>query len=378
MLVYLALIFYSLVIWVIAQRIKPSLRNKIILVSLFIIPFIIVCSFKSTNVGIDSHDYYRWYTNINEITFSYLERAFVFYNKIFRKLHFPYTGFLLVTYTIAFVPLAVLALKRTERPITFLLFVMYLGYFGFAMSAMRQPLAIGIALIGYCFFNKKKILTAIFPIVTCAIAFLFHKSSMILLLFVVVPYIKISKKAFMYLILSVLILGAISIPAYCLIFEVFLRNNVYAPMISNSAVILSIFVSLTALSYILRQDFYTKFEEEKMSRFDDSKFIIFFKNTNFKSSFEKKDEDYGDFLYFFVIIVVLIFGITNQVVTRMMYDCFPFFTLAMFRIFDKLKTKTSKTILSIAMVFFVIAYFGFAVLIKDPLQIVPYSIGIYL
>lgn len=369
-LVYIGVLIYDIALWFISQRTQNKKWIKLLLVTLFIVPFILLCSLKATSVGLDTPSYKGWFEEALTVKFNSSEPLFGYYNYALRYMKIPYVLYLLISYSICFVPIAVYAYKRFEKPLTFLFFIFYLGLFGFAMSGMRQSMAIGIAMIGFCAFNEKKIWTVVFPIVSIAIAYFIHNSTPVMALFIVTPFLKMGQKTSLYSMLVILIFGTLSIPLYCLIFNYAIKDLEFLPKISNTVYSLVIFLFLLFFCFFIRTKTFKDIDSRYFSRYDSTKAVKVF---NLNPNKEETKADFGPLINLEISVFLLFFGACNQVIARLIYDSLAFSSESVLKSFKCLKSKTSLTLANVGLILFVSLYFVIAVLVRDPIQIANYK-----
>ena len=373
MYVYFILILIHIGLWVLAQRLKMNLRNKIILSVSFVIPLIVVCSFKNMDVGLDTQAYYYLFSQAREVPSGAIEVGFSIYNKILSFTHMPYTIYLLITYTITFIPIAFFAALKSDKPISYLFIFCYVGYFGFAISGLRQGLAIGIALSGFCLFKKDRYLSIIYPVITSTIAFSIHKSGFIFYIFIIFAYIKLNKLALYYIGFTIVFLSCLSTPLYSLLHETFSMSITYIPVVSTTYFSLAIYLFLMVLMLVMRANWFNKFDENILGKCDGFKPLKFFRNNEVNEA--KEEVNYSNLLYIFFAVIILTFGVNTSVMARFIHSAAPFAFMALIQDTKYLRSKTSKTLFGLNLILFSVIYFVFASLIKDPLHIADYRFG---
>ena len=375
MYIYLVLIVYHIGLFFITKRIKMNLRNTIIMSVLFVLPLIFISAFKSINVGLDTVTYKYIFDNSLTESLDNFDKGFLLFNRLFRLMHLPFAIFLLICYTLIYGAVAAYAILKTNRPIPYLFLFCYFGFIGFSLSAFRQSLAIGIALIGMCLFSKRRIWSIIFPIITTAIAFTFHKSSFMFLIFVVLPFIKINKLALIYSIFVVTLISFLSTPLYTFFYDTFVNKSTYSPNVSTTFFSLAIYIFLFVLALLLRFEHFENLNERLFSKVDNSKFISFFRNNEVEEVGKEERENFNSLLFVEVGILILAVGANNSVIARFINSANPIIMAAFMSNTKFLKTKTSKLFFDLSLIFFASLYFVFAVLIKNPLAVADYSFG---
>lgn len=145
--------------------------------------FILLAALRADNVGIDTSGYknaflnYRGLTSLHDILNERLEPLFVF---VSYSLHLLGGFFWLKLFVVC---TNVILIFRSVNKYSSIVWLSCLLYFTFSMyranfNEMRQAVAIGITVFGFQFIIDKKLWKYL---LTVGIAFLFHKSSLIML-----------------------------------------------------------------------------------------------------------------------------------------------------------------------------------------------------
>ena len=154
-----------------------------------LIPVFVMLAFKGEEIGTDTASYIRHF----EYTTDWFSNEMGGYERI--EIGFTYFLFLLHQISdnalILFVSTSLLLcialyffIKENSRNWTLtLFFFITMGFFQFALSGVRQTMAITILLFTFHFIKEKRWL---FVIAGCALAYFFHKSSIVFVLAVII------------------------------------------------------------------------------------------------------------------------------------------------------------------------------------------------
>lgn len=194
MLLYIGLAIWPLIVqWIylnrsIAINVKTMSRNKYLVIAM--LPIIILLAFRSSLMGADTSTYMRNFIYMIDtplktaIEDSRMETGYLIFVKLITYITHNPLVYQVICVTCMFVGLYDFS-KHLDDDDAFLFLYFYctLGLFFFMFTGTRQCLAMCICLFSYKYVRQKKYLRFILCV---ALAFCFHKSS---ILFLVVPFI---------------------------------------------------------------------------------------------------------------------------------------------------------------------------------------------
>ena len=160
-----------------------------------ILPIFLLYVLRGDHVGVDTIGYVR---NFQEIDGNLVEAwtdavkdpGFFAYTRLISMISGDYTVYFLITGLIIFIPIYFFAIKHTQNPYVFIFLVIALGYYSFIETGMRQAMAMSICLTAYGTLKNKTFPNVLRFLLTCFIAYFFHKSSVIFLMFFFVSFFK--------------------------------------------------------------------------------------------------------------------------------------------------------------------------------------------
>lgn len=174
-----------LIFCIFAEEVTTNIKVKNILFVLALIPYFTMIAFKSSSVGTDTFSYcqsfeamanygFSEFLYFEEFGYERIEKGYKLYIWILTR--FSSDGQILLITTGIINTLAIYGfIKRNATNWSLaLFFFVTLGFFQFAMSGIRQTLAISIALFGYTYLRGRKLIK--FSLVIL-LAMLFHKSA---------------------------------------------------------------------------------------------------------------------------------------------------------------------------------------------------------
>lgn len=185
-------------------------KNKILIIAL--LPVFILLAFKDASIGGDTAGYLRAYDTLvyyNDISsledrgYVRVEEGYKLYLTILTSL-FSHSQFLLIATSLVICSSLYYFISRTAKNRSLaLFFFVSMGFFQFAMSGIRQTLAICIVLFGYKFVVEQKLWK--FALIVL-VAMQFHKSAIIFAPVFYIANMNINKQTISMMFVSMLIL----------------------------------------------------------------------------------------------------------------------------------------------------------------------------
>ncbi len=174
-----------LILCVFAENASSSTKSKKLIFTLALFPYFILLAFKSPIVGADTMNYFRSFAamssygfsdfyNFSEFGYERIEKGYILYIWLLSRISSDGQILLIATTLINTTAIYYFIKRNAKKYCLALFFLVTLGFFQFAMSGIRQTLAISIVLFGYGFLRDRKLIK--FSIVV-VVAMLFHKSA---------------------------------------------------------------------------------------------------------------------------------------------------------------------------------------------------------
>lgn len=177
------LMVMALCIWLEESSNSAKTKNGVFIAAL--LPYIILMTFKDVSVGADTMNYlhsfkamsqydFRQFLSFDEYGYERIEVGYKFLIWLLSRI--TDDGHILLLFTALISSRAMyLFIKKNATNWSLALFIfLTLGFFQFAMSGIRQTIAISIVLFGYGFIRERKLIK--FSLLVM-IAMLFHKSA---------------------------------------------------------------------------------------------------------------------------------------------------------------------------------------------------------
>lgn len=189
-------------------------KQKLTLLKLALVPYFVLMVFKDASIGSDTPDYFMSFEAMAKYDFynflSFEEYGYERIEKGFKLLIWLLTRItpdghilLLVTAVISSVAIFSFIKDHATNKSLALFFFITLGFFQFAMSGIRQTIAISIIIFGLHYLRKKKLLK--YSIVVL-LAMQFHKSALFALPLYFVADLEINRKTLIRMIVACVVL----------------------------------------------------------------------------------------------------------------------------------------------------------------------------
>lgn len=194
--------------------VTPKKETKVFLVSLSLLIWLMI-GLRSTAVGADTHSYVENFVEYSKMSFSdmwraainYKEPLFIIITWLSSLISNNYSVFLLVWALFPAISLYCIfrdeLYEKNDYVIAFMVFFL-LGLFAFYVAGIRQTAALSFVLLSYKYIKNKKLLRFIICI---AIAFLFHRSSLIFVIAYPLRHIKI-RWWYVFFLIGIFFLGS--------------------------------------------------------------------------------------------------------------------------------------------------------------------------
>lgn len=187
---------------------EVNYREKKMYFVLITIVLVFVAGFRKRNIGIDTTAYYQMFLSYKNITWSRFsleildEPGYKILNWTLANIvQSDFQLLLILEAVIAIVPVSILIYRHSDNPGISFFFYLAFGFFTFALSGIRQSIAIGFTIIAFMQIPKKKpLLYALFVF----LAMLFHQTAIITIPMYFLRRFKINvKNALLFLVLGI-------------------------------------------------------------------------------------------------------------------------------------------------------------------------------
>ena len=175
-------------------------------ITIFFCVLFFLTAFRSRYVGTDTTNYIMMFRRFSSWSFAknatYKEPAFAILCKLISVFTKEYQVLFVVVAIISIVPVALVYYQEVEYPMTTIALLMSISNFYMFFSGMRQSIAISLGMIAFMFTRKKKII----PFLLIAVlAFLFHRTALILFLMYPLYRLRLVKKS-LFVVVPVMVL----------------------------------------------------------------------------------------------------------------------------------------------------------------------------
>ena len=230
---------------------KKSIKNKKLFIAVLLLPFCILIAFKHKSVGADTMAYNKIFERMYDGTF--------WYESSYQKMEIGFVGLIwLLTRITAFTQIQYILLSifflitfiyflfdNTEDYALFLLLFYSLNVFSFFLTGLRQSIAILICFWGFNQARKKHFMRFI---ILVALAFLFHKSSIIFLIVYWCINKQFKKNNIIWYILFFIVIALFNESLFSIGNEIF-DANYGIEYVGNGYIMVAIMAIITIMSF---------------------------------------------------------------------------------------------------------------------------------
>lgn len=378
MAVYILLVIWAWSVGLLKPNNSSSTRKKYLVMVFGAILF--VSMLRDQTVGTDLKylysGYYPMFRNaswdsIQNVTRSgHWEWGFCALCKILCYISTDVRCFIIATSILSVVPYAIFIYRNSEDVVFSTIFYLTFHVFTIGLNLVRQPIAIGIVLLGLEELKQKRYIRFI-----CIVLFasLFHTSALVALILVLVDHLKYTRNSFIWL----TFVTVIATVGYSYIFEFLVGNtglsetySFYTVGVKHAAGYVTFHTlamfAITAYVLILTMLYSRKehFADDKIP-YVSSKTRIYFSGAKIIRQHNNEKVFWSDSILVYATYMAVIFRIGAFIInvsSRMSYYFIPFIMVAYPHILNKIPTASDRKIIKILMyvaliVFFV--YIGF-------------------
>lgn len=191
--------------WSLAIGKEPHILNNSLIVPVFFLLFFLLLILRDESIGRDIdnyHRYFSYYVNANISTVFKEERDFLYWmlNWTVGQITNDFRVFLIIVSALTILPIA--KIYSEDKQYGFLKIILFVNMSTFIMifSGLRQSLAMAFGMIAYEFVRRKK---PFFFLLFALIAFGFHHTAFILLLYYPLYYMRLRKNHLWFIIPSI-------------------------------------------------------------------------------------------------------------------------------------------------------------------------------
>lgn len=346
-MIYLFISFFSMIIAYILNELK--VKKFLYIVSL--LPLIILGVLRY-NVGID----YGSYTNNHipmillglDVKFEFLARQIVYFGYYLSD----YNNYIYIfaIFHIVFMIFMGLYIKKNSTNLVFSIYILgTCTFYNFALSGIRQSIATVLAFSGIYLLSHKKFKNIILFIILIYISTLFHNSSILYLVFLLLAFIKPSPKVgVMYILTAILVL-------------IFGDN-----LIKNIMYEFSFYEEYIGSKFF--QGEYTRLHQVFVIFLSSILNIIFY----FIDNAEKYRLNLQININYILLAVAICMGIFPTP-SRIVYMFLPIYIILIPNIYGLIK-KTNNKLLYISFIFFIfLIFFIYSIMYKNFYETLPYK-----
>lgn len=323
---------------------KNTKKKKFVFVVACILITLLMC-LRKYSVGVDTNEYYTMYNSyvVNgwNIGWSRYEYGFSYLVVILTKISTNPQTLIIVSSLFINVIVFRFIYKNTNYPFFIINLYLLLNYWFLNMNVMRQAMAVAIVLLGYEKLKKDKLVSFyIFVFLAC----MFHKISVVALVFPIFFHVRLSKIFYIELIVISLLVFVFGNNIYSLGLQILGKYDSYIDSkFSNSNYFGSLFNLLIASSSIVL-------------------YFITIKRSLPEKVLLSRNASNDHFLLWMAIVLIVSFVLSVKVIlfNRITIFLYPFHLLIIDQVFTKWRQSDKKHIIFIvtiiALINFIVIY----------------------
>ncbi len=222
---------------------------------IFFVVLFFLTAFRSIRVGADTSNYALMFRRFSAWSFErnlkYKEPAFALLCKIISLFTHNYQVLVITVSVITIIPVAIVYVKEIEYPMTTIALLLSTSNFYMFFSGMRQSIAISLGMIAFLFVRKKKLIP--FLLIVC-LAFLFHRTALILFLMYPIYHIRIVKKSLLYVIPSMIVIYIFNKPIFGFLQGIISDYEGVGDAETGAFTMLFLLIAFSAFAFIIPKD----------------------------------------------------------------------------------------------------------------------------
>ena len=234
------------------RRRTETTRDQRSIAWFFFVLFLLL-ALRSSSVGSDLPGYQAMFARFSMLSFAQIssvhtESGYVLLNKIVALLHGDFQWLLVLTAAISVIPIAAVYKKETEISYLTIALLLFTSDFIMLFSGLRQSIAIAIGMISYVFVKEKR---PIYYLLLIFLAFLFHRSAIVLLLLYPVYHMSLTKKKLFFIIPMLIFIFLFSRQIFN--FLLYIISDIYSGEASATGayLMLALFILFAVFSYVI-------------------------------------------------------------------------------------------------------------------------------
>lgn len=363
---YIELFVFTSLLALIAQYFVSSAVKKILVIIIFLI-LLFVIGFRSYTVGSDTPTYVNLYNSIGTFSINwgnfFSSRFEIGFLKYLAILHMFSSNYMIMLFVSALIVLICwywsIDILSTNFFLSFGIFI-GLRIFTFSMTNLRQSLAMGLVLVSYLLFVKRKKKLALIMLI---VAVTFHTSAIVFLVYYIIDPIKLTAKIEIFLTGLTILAMLMFQPIVRMISQIFLRFDSYTqtPLVQGTDKV-SIIINIVMLILIfLVMQYVNKYLPKKNNDYE---------NFDFESSYNK---------IIFLGILFSIISLKFVMLSRLTYYFSMFAVFSIPETLNRIRDTWLRNIMSI-IIFLVFLIYALTIMYLRPEWnvLVPYSSSLVL
>ena len=224
--------------------------------TLFCVLFFLT-AFRSRYVGSDTSNYIMIFKRFSSWSFeknlTYKEPAFALLCKVVSLFTSEFQVLLIVVSVISIVPVLIVYIIEAEYPMTTIALFVTTSNFYMFFSGMRQSIAISLGMVAFLFVRKKKLIP--FLLIAC-LAFLFHRTALVLFAMYPLYHIRIVKRSLFYVIPTMALIYIFNKPIFGFLQGIISDYEGVGNADTGAVTMLILLLAFSVFSFVIPQDSY--------------------------------------------------------------------------------------------------------------------------
>lgn len=253
------LFLFILIICVFAEESAKTFKGKTRIFVFALFPYFALIAFKDSSVGTDTAGYFQSFAGMisrdfhgifsyDDFGYERIEKGYKLFIWLLSRFTTNPQILLIATALVSTTSIYYFIKENADNKCLSLFFFVTLGFFQFAMTGIRQTLAISITLFGYKYLRDKKLVKFVLVVL---FATFFHKSAIVFLLAYFVAGIKLNNKSVILSFVGLVIIYFLADKLFLVAADV-LEYNYNIESTGNGYIFFTIVLLITVLCLLSR------------------------------------------------------------------------------------------------------------------------------
>lgn len=224
-------------------------------ITVFFSILLFLTAFRSHHVGADTINYVNMFRRFSSWSFAknlnYKEPAFAILCKVISLFTKEYQVLVVVVAIISTVPVAIVYYQEIEYPMTTIALLVNISNFYMFFSGMRQSIAIALGMIAFLFTRHRKLIPFL---LVSVLAFLFHRTALILFLMYPLYKLRLYKKSLFIVIPTMALIFIFNKPIFAALQGIISDYEGVGNAETGAITMLLLLIAFSVFSFIIPKD----------------------------------------------------------------------------------------------------------------------------